>query len=221
MEWAIGWNLWIRENLIKNEVVGFVWGGVWVLVAVVAAVVAERRWKSFVSFSFPCERRRVRGVSLCRGTWGGILQLGAYLCTPFYYFPGRVYGAPFTPYNTAPSRQRNGSYVIDMRIWILWIVRWWKEFNYILRSFSPDFSMSFFLSVIKSLMNFWCFIKFRKYFVCGSFSCFSNYIDFYYVISDLCFVHWKGCFFFSVVEWLSFCSVYMFSSFGLFPFSLL
>lgn len=26
VEWAIGWNLWIRENLIKNEVVGFVWG---------------------------------------------------------------------------------------------------------------------------------------------------------------------------------------------------
>lgn len=26
MEWAIGWNLWIRENLIKNEVVRFVRG---------------------------------------------------------------------------------------------------------------------------------------------------------------------------------------------------
>lgn len=30
MEWAIGWNLWIRENLIKNEVAGFVLGGEWV-----------------------------------------------------------------------------------------------------------------------------------------------------------------------------------------------
>lgn len=27
LEWAIGWNLWIREYLIKNEVVGFVLGG--------------------------------------------------------------------------------------------------------------------------------------------------------------------------------------------------